>query len=938
MPRTLIAAAALLLATAAGARAQARLDLSAGDLHFTLNPSTNIRLSLRGVPVIRESRLYIMQPGWTGALLNQDVDVPKVSSSVENGVQVGTADYDTPEAWAKYRFEVHPDNTFVVALRFASKGAPAIVEYDAGYLNANLLAGRPFTAKTVAGDRSGTVPLFATNPDQTASKLTPNLSDLTVDTVLGRMSVQVEGSDAITKNLTLFDARAGTQSWALRNPIFWFGIGVPAPDLPPGEHSVTITYKFGMATPNVTIPAAEGEATVQNVEDAVTPFTPELPIIPHPKEAEAGKAPDLRLSTETQIVIPDQPTEEEKVAARELQAELRHFWSLPVKIVRASNSLAGTGGLTRLVLTRPGAISQWFGQADAVDQPEGYTLTTAGSAVIVNGADPRGVYYGAQTLKQLLRIDGRGVFVKNMAIRDWPSLKFRGVHWFGGPKSLPFHEKMISRIIAPLKMNSMVFQADYTQWATQPGIWSNERSTPKEDVKRTVEIARGHFLEPIPLVNTLGHSEWLFWNKQNTDISADPSANFAYDPDNPRTYDVVLPIMQEAINLFHPKIFHIGHDEVTMTGTFPPKGSKKTATELIIQDTLKLHDWLKRRGIKTMMWGDMLLYSDEASDAGLAPTKEDAVKRREALPKDIVIADWHYQGSSPAFPSVDLLQKAGFEVVGTTWFDRGNIQNFSRVLNAEKAEGLLQSTWAGYAMSLDTVKGQEFPQFVAYLLGAEYAWNGGQPGLTELGYSPDDAFLYLWNRQPAGTGKSAGFTVDLSGLSNADMWQWVPSETAPKPGAAGAAFPTGRTSLAGVTYDTGHPVWLAGALNPAGAWPGSVTIPLYGLTAKTVNLLWGTTFTAPHAAPVATLTLEYDDGTSEDVPITYGDQIFAFTDPRGGGGTAVAWRGTDPFGQTVQARTVAIPNPQPKKGIANITIVSANTEAAPVLLGVTGVK
>lgn len=935
MPRTLFAAATLVLAAAAARPQAPRLDLSAGDLHFTLNPGSNIRLTLRGVPVIQESRLYIMKPGWTGALLNQDSDVPKVSSSVEDGVQIGTADYDTPDAWAKYRFEVHPDNTFKVAVHFASKGAPAIVEYDAAYLNANILAGRPFTAQTVQGDRSGTVPLYAASADQTASKLAPNIKDLTVDTVLGRMNIHVEGSDAVTNALTLFDARAGTQSWAKRNPIFWLGIGVPAPDLPPGEHSSTITYTFGMPIPKATIPAAEGAAAVESVKEALVPFTPELPIIPHPKESQPGKAPALRLTDATQIVIPDQPTEEEKAAARELKAELAHFWSLPVKIVRASASHAKGGPLPRIVLTRPGAMTQWYGNAESVSEAEGYTLTTAGSAVIVNGADPRGVYNGAQTLKQLFRVDARGVYVKNVEIHDWPSLKFRGVHWFGGPNSLPFHEKMISRIIAPLKMNSMVFQVDYTQWATQPGIWSAERSTPKADVKRTVEIARGHFLEPIPLVDTLGHSEWLFWNNQNLDISADPDSKFAYDPDNPRTYDVVLPIMQEAINLFHPKIFHIGHDEVTMTGTFPPKGSKKTATDLIIQDTVKLHDWLKRRGIKTMMWGDMLLYKDEASDAGLAPTKEDAEKRREALPKDIIIADWHYQGSSPDFPSVDILQKAGFPVVGTTWFDQGNIQNFSRVLNAENSMGMLQSTWAGYSMSLDSVKGQEFRQFVAYLLAAEYAWNGGQPSLDDLGYSPDDAFLYFWNRQPAGMGKSAGFTVDLSGLANALMWEWTPETF--DAGSAFATFPTGRVRLGGVTYDTGRPVWLSGALNPAGAWPESVNIPLNGRKAKTLELLWGTTFTAESGTKVATLTLNYADGTRESVDVTYGDQIFAFTDPRGGGSTTVVWRGTDPFGQTAQTRNAAIANPHPEKAIQSLTLTSAGTQAAPVLLGLTGV-
>jgi hypothetical protein len=928
----------LALAVSAGAFAQApALDLAAGDLHFTLNHGSNIRLTLRGVPVIQESRLYIMQPGWTGSLLNQDTDTPRVTSSTEGDVQVGTADYETKDAWARYRFEVHPDNTFKVALTFAGKGAPAIVEYDAAYLNANILAGRPFTAQTVDGERKGTVPLFAASADQTASKLSPNIRSLAVDTVLGRMTLTVEGSDALTNSLTLFDARAGTQTWARRNPIFWLGIGVPAPTLPPGEHSITITFQFGVPNPNVTIPAAEGAARIRPVGQALVPYTPERPVIPRPKDVQPGNAPAVRLSGETQIVIPDQPSEEEKQGARELQAELKDFWAVSAPIRRASNSHAHSASVARLVLTRPGAITQWFGKADAVDEPEGYTLATAGSAVIVNGADPRGAYYGAQTLKQLLRADARGVYVKNVSIRDWPSLKFRGVHWFGGPNSLPFHEKMIARIVAPLKMNAMVYQADYTQWATQPNIWNPERSTPKDDVRRAVEYARAHFLEPIPLVNTLGHSEWLFGNDQNLDISADPNRKFAYDPDNPRTYDVVLPILQEAINLFHPKIFHIGHDEVTTSGRFPPEGSKKSATDLIIEDTVRLHDWLARRGIKTMMWGDMLLYKDEASDAGLAPTKEDAAKRRAALPKDIVIADWHYQGSDPKFPSVDVLQKDGFQVVGTTWFDWGNIQNFSRALTAQHAEGLLQSTWAGYNMSVDAVTGPELKQFVAYLVAAEYAWNGGKPDVADLGYSPDDAFMAMWNRAPVRMAKRPGFTVDLTGLSNAGMWDWIPAQETPPAGNKTSAIAAGRQTLGGVTFDTGHPVWLAGGLNPAGAWPSSVEIPLGGRKPSTLHLLWGATFSAPSGTPVASVTLTYADGTTEVTPVKYGEGIFAFSDLGAGSHAAVVWRGSNAFGERVAIRDTPWPNPHPEKPLKSITVTSLGTEAAPVLLGLTGI-
>ncbi|HEY3411937.1 MAG TPA: glycoside hydrolase family 20 zincin-like fold domain-containing protein [Armatimonadota bacterium] len=916
-------------------------DLSAGHLRFSLSKSSGMELTVRGVPFIRESTFYIVKPGWTGAYLNQDKDDPEVTTSSEGRTKVATATFDKLNAYAKYRFEVRPDDTFKVTLTFASKGPESVVEYDAGYLNANILQGAKFTAETVKGKVSGVVPLFAKSADQVESKLAPNMSHAVFETAFGRIEMTVEGTSDITKSLTLFDARKGGQDWARKNPIFWLGIGVPAPALPPGEHTITITWKFGEPAQRTVVASAAGKAKVVPVKVAQSPFVVETPVIPRPKEMKPGKAlaPFRVMPGKTRILISDTASEEEIQGARELVAEFKEFWSVPVRIEKV-NVATWSGetdndaielflGSALLPPPRSGEVERVRHIRETLSHPESYFMGSQLGGVAVLGGDPHGVYYGVQTLKQLIRVDAKGVYIKPVEISDWPSLSMRGVHWFGGPDAWPFHKKMIDRVLSAFKMNTMVFQCDYTQWATQPKIWSSERSSTKADVKKAVDYARAHFIEPIPLVNTLGHSEWLFWNNQNLDICADPSKPFAYDPENPKTYEIVMPIMQEAVDLFQPKYFHIGHDEVTMSGQFPKAGSKKTAGELILADTNKMHDWLAAKGIKTMMWGDMLLHETEVTDAGLAPTKADAVARRAGVPKDTIIADWHYQGSDPAFPSVAILQKDGFQVLGTTWYDWGNIQNFSRVLNKEKSLGFLQSTWAGYNMFPDIVKGDSFNQFVAYLLGAEYAWNGGKPNVADLGYRPDDAFLAVWDRRPVSMVKRAGFTVDFGVPSSESR---VPS-TIPELGTRKSE----PMALSGITFRQSTPIWLDGALNPPGEWPKSVTITL-NRKAADLHFLWGATFAAAKDTPVATLKVTYTDGATVQAPIAYGRQIFAFTDAQAGPQTTTAWTGTTPRGQSASVRRWMWTNPNPAKAIKSVTLSSAQSEAAPVLLGLTGIE
>jgi len=248
MTKCLVAALAATLALPTAGRAQ-DMVLRNGDLRFVLSAGGNVKLFVREIPVIRESHLYIVKPGWNGALMNQDQVPGKTSTMDENGVKVGLASYETENAWSKYRYEVHPDNTFRVHVQYGVKNnQPAEVEYCAAYLNANVIHGAPFRAETVSGEREGRVPMYAKSEDQKESLLAPLLSRVHFETPLGPIDITVDGQSDTNKVFRLFDARGGKQEWASNNPVFWFGFGAPA--IPVGaddQNSVTITYRFGQA-------------------------------------------------------------------------------------------------------------------------------------------------------------------------------------------------------------------------------------------------------------------------------------------------------------------------------------------------------------------------------------------------------------------------------------------------------------------------------------------------------------------------------------------------------------------------------------------------------------------------------------------------------------------------------------------------------------------
>ena len=75
---------------------------------------------------------------------------------------------------------------------------------------------------------------------------------------------------------------------------------------------------------------------------------------------------------------------------------------------------------------------------------DGYLLFSDRSHLIVAANTGQGLFYGVQTLRQLLRPEGKGLMCPAVGIRDWPSLER------GGPQG------DLSREAIPESLKNMV--------------------------------------------------------------------------------------------------------------------------------------------------------------------------------------------------------------------------------------------------------------------------------------------------------------------------------------------------------------------------------------------------------------------------------------------------------------------------------------------------
>jgi hypothetical protein len=450
-------------------------------------------------------------------------------------------------------------------------------------------------------------------------------------------------------------------------------------------------------------------------------------------------------------VIADSATAEERRGAEILRSEIadRLGWKLPV--VRAK----GAGAKTNAIVFDGPHANAWgpsLQQAKlalpAPAKPEGYSLQVTPRLVSVTGRDARGCLWGAQTLVQLLDGNGSSARILPATIRDWPSLGLRGVHLFHGNQALPFHSKLIDRVLSRYKMNALFLQVEQVRWGHDPKVAPAWAGTPQQ-LKQEIAFARSRGITTYPLMQGFGHMEWLLKQGGKNKYAEDPLTPYALNFTNPQAVTYLEGFMREADSLFNAPAFHVGLDEVTMRGRFPyrskPKGDFPT---LYVKGAKHWHDFFAKRGKPMMMWADMALHAGEAAPSfGTSPTPQAAKRIRAGLPKDVWLVDWQY-GEHNDFPSLRQLKQAGFKnLYAATWYRTKNIQNFTKQATQIGAKGAIQTTWAGYESKADALnKWDSRRQFTAMILAADYFWNGGEgPAPDKLPYDPTLVFGKAWD-------------------------------------------------------------------------------------------------------------------------------------------------------------------------------------------------
>ncbi len=350
----------------------------------------------------------------------------------------------------------------------------------------------------------------------------------------------------------------------------------------------------------------------------------------------------------------------------------------------------------------------------------GYTLTVSEKEIIICASDERGFSLADSTVKKLTK-NGK---IPEIKIYDNPFCSFRGVHlYLPALHQMDFAKKLVENIIAPMGYNHLIIEiCGAMEFETHPeinekyveanekynqGIWpklphgtvGGGTIVKKEDIRDFCAFVRSFGIKIIPEIQSLGHVQFMTLahpeiaeipkDKKETDATdarlADvpPDEFYAHSfcPSNERSYEILFDLMNEIIDTFEPEEFvHMGHDEIYQIGVCPVC-SQKDPADIYVEDILKLHGFLKEKGLKMMIWGDMLQ----------PVTAYKTVSAIDRIPKDIVLLDFIWYFHTDKDIEKNLTSK-GFDVIIGNLYS-SHFPRFEKRIRGEKIHGGQISAW-----------------------------------------------------------------------------------------------------------------------------------------------------------------------------------------------------------------------------------------------------
>ncbi|WP_052309391.1 family 20 glycosylhydrolase [Porphyromonas catoniae] len=396
---------------------------------------------------------------------------------------------------------------------------------------------------------------------------------------------------------------------------------------------------------------------------------------------------------------------------------------------------------------------------------EGYTLSASSQGITVTGRTGQGLYYGMQTLLQLLpptiesstKVSGVTWRIPAVSIKDEPTFEYRGAL-----VDVCRHFLTVDEVKKHIDLLSM-FKINRMHWhLTEDQGWRIEiKKYPRlttvgskriegdgsvyggfytqEQVRDIVKYASDRFVTVIPEIELPGHAMGAI--ASYPELTCFPHRRVyevrnlwgveqdVYCPGKETTFKFIQDVLDEVLPLFPSEYVHIGGDECPKIRWKECPDCQRRIKEEGLKNEEELQSYTIRRAQKMLAkHGKKLIGWDEILEGGLAPSAtvmswrgEDGGIKAANMGHDVIMTPGsgglyidHYQGDSKIEP-VAICCYASLEKV----YSYNPIPSAIAPDKRHHIKGAQANLWAEYLYTTDIMQYRAFPRVIAL---AEATW------------------------------------------------------------------------------------------------------------------------------------------------------------------------------------------------------------------------
>ena len=285
------------------------------------------------------------------------------------------------------------------------------------------------------------------------------------------------------------------------------------------------------------------------------------------------------------VIVLDSPDTTDRFAAQLLAAELAEQGHPAAPLASRG---AGTFVLSRVA-------------PDTLLGDEGYALECTAAGVRLSAATAAGLFYGVQTLCQLVTPEG----IAQVRIRDRPALRWRGVLEDISRAGAPLEEALEHRIelAASFKLNTyFLYNETSIVTRSQPLLTRAGEALTADDIRALVAFARRRHVTLALAQQSLGHSAEVLRHERYHALALRPGSD-VLAPGSAAVYAYLDSVYVDLVPLFDGPFTHVGADEPGDLGA-PGTRSAASGEARFADHIARLSAMLEHEQRRLVLWSD----------------------------------------------------------------------------------------------------------------------------------------------------------------------------------------------------------------------------------------------------------------------------------------------------------------------------------------------